>query len=124
MTKSFVTIFVIIMMAMAVTLIRAHPAHSFAIWMLTCHQEAQSGTPSIQDAALLTNVDPAVPVDAEEACLFPITGNEEKQSTCADCLNALVNGAKKGAVPSSLEEIKVTYTQLNGDTLIQILIGL
>jgi len=124
MTKSFVTIFVIIMMAMAVTLIRAHPAHSFAIWLVTCTQEEKiEAAPDWSEPAILTNVDPEVtvmgPCSTEDANGIPTL------NTCAECLNALVNGSKKGVVPGLLEGIKVTYTQLaGGGSLIQVLVGL
>jgi len=107
MTKSFVTIFVIIMMAMALTLIRAHPAHSFAIWMLTCKQDN-----STADAILMNVVpDPGL----GDVC-------EEGESKCAECANAILIGSSKGHI---LPFIQFTTTQqLDGKILTQILIGL
>ena len=108
-------------MAMTITLIRAHPAHSFAIWMLTCTQLA--GVDGPYPPAVVNDVDPdpGLPNDCAEGTILA------PGSTCAECLNALVgNGTKKGVDPfAGLNNIKVTYTQLGSDvSLIQILIGL
>jgi len=120
MTNTFVTIFVIIMMAMAVTLIRAQPAHSFAIWMLTCYQDHQeAGPPTLTEPAILTNVDPDPGL---EACKIDLGPNNPPTASCAGCLNALGNGSKKAGVIN----ITITESPLVGDggSLIQILIGL
>ena len=125
MTKSFVTIFLIIVMSLAVTLIRAHPAHSFAIWMVTCTQEEETDeAPDFSDPAILTNVDPD---PGRLTCNTVDPGGDPHLpaiSTCAECLNALVgSGSKSGVDSGLLEGIKVTYTTLeDGGSLIQALV--
>ena len=135
MTKSLVTIFVIITMAMAITLIRAQPAHSFAIWMLTCYQkDARSQAPGAEGTPMfLTNVDP-IPTtltgeDGAPCNIREVDGSNEG-GTCAECLNAIINESRTKKGEPVLEAIKVTYTSdplANAsvqNTIIQILIGL